>query len=1148
MPGVDKADVDAEARVGLVLAARGFDKGRGVPFGAFARRVVGNHLKDVYNSGKRYAERNSVTLDEGAGRNGPDGLDGRGEETKKDQVPDTGTPRAGSGMEHAETARVVQEELGQLPERVQQVMRGRMAERTLEEIGQEMGISKQAVAQIEKAGLTAMGIRLKRRGFSGQDSDGVLFTAGREEDSRGGAEAQRGKEKLGLDFGNAGMDGMDKRVRELIEEGKQGKTGAMEPGDSVASPEVEARAKKDGLTSAEARLRKAMGLKEVKAEVNPDNARLMEQLEALDPKEPALESVKEKARGVVDWVKRLGREMTDLPPDDPYKRSINRYTAKLQASELEVVAMAKHLVEAVPDALAREGITNWRVAQGDEGKLRMWAELSQDPKLKAGYEAALRLTPEQKQLALDLNDYYKSKLALGQERGMLENGVQNYASQIWRDDKGKKLEDVPFADVERDASGAPMKDDNGNFIQKIGRKFSQGFQFANPRQFDDFFSGESMGFRPLTKDAASLLGIYGSEFNRTVALREFVKELTTTEAADGRPIVGVGVSQILRGVKDGETPDLESGAFHIEKPENSAGFKTVNHPVFERWKFTVPEGEDSRGGAEAQRGESGQGEMPLGVEAGASGEIVARLRTGNLTVHPDYEKRLNNLVGDSKIREWYNSQGSALAAVPKAIMKGIDWGNKEVKGLTFVGSPFHLIHLAKRSLGYQINPFQDLPSVDTENPLHRRALLSGLMVAPDHNGLNRWLEGLGGNDSRLAEKIPIARDMAHYCFENYIPRLKMKAWTTLTERMLDKYKGEIAAGKVSTYQVENYAANIANNAFGHLNYAELGRSPTVQHLLSFMALAPDFTESTLRHLGDAAKGVNPLSKVGGESAKSIAVLALGTLFIAKTLNKLIDGEWHMDHPFSIIVGNREYSVRSQVADIQHMYHDWRGYLTARMSPVARTLWQGASGKNYRGESMGWTDQARDLVASWIPATLRALPGLNQVSPTDAVKNLEWYEQFAASMGFKIARYSPSKDVNKWADEFLQAKGQPSMQGAFQPSKYRALRNALADNKLDEAKDAYRELLKDALEDAKRKARAGVAIKDPLGALENGFRTSVFHPIIGDQALQAEFLRGLSAHQREIFKESLKDRVNVWGRFQKISGSGKMPPVGGGVLR
>ena len=1001
----------------------------------------------------------------------------------------------------------------------------------------------------------------RREGYVPPDLRTGLFGASREEVDRVNQlidfYKERGEEgkagKLPLEYSTEELAASDERQRALAAEAH-----TMAPGDSVVSPEVEAQAKKDGITSAERRLKEVLGIKgngpdglngpDGQTEVEQQNARILKELEALETKEPKIDQVKAQARGLVNWAKRLWEETTQLPPEDPYKRGINRYVAKLQASELEVMGMVRHLTEQVPDELAREGITNWRVAQGDENKLRAWANLSADPRAKAGYEAALRLTPEQKKIALALNDYYQSKLGLGIERGMLENGVANYATQIWRDDKGQKLEEVQFQDYERDAHGAPLRDAEGNFIQKIGRKYSQGFQFANPRQFEDFFSGEAMGFRPLTKDAASLLGIYGSEFNRTLALRELVKELTEVKAADGRPIVGVGVSQPLWQYKEGETPDAASGAFHIAKPEDSAGYKTLNHPVFERWKFTVPaQSEETTqpggrpGGPSLPGSAEGAPALP-GMEGDGSNAVAGVLRQGNLTVHPEYEKLFNNLVGESAIRQWANSKGSALAEAPKAVLRGLMWTNAEMKGLTFVGSPFHIVHLAKRSAGYRINPFEGLEPINTDLPLHRRALLSGLMVAPDQHGLDRWLDGLGGEGVRIADLIPGVKQMGEWTFHTYIPRLKMKSWTILSGRMLETFRPQLEGGKMTVYQVENYAARIVNNAFGHLNYAEMGRNPTVQHLLSLSLLAPDFSESTARHLVDAARGVIPGGSTGHESAKSIAVLALGTMIVAKTLNKLIDGEWHMDHPFSVIVGNREYSIRSQVADLQHLFHDWRSYTTARVSPIGNTAWMAWSKQNYRGEPMDWSDQAREFVARWIPSTVKAIPGFNKISPTDAARNVAPLEAFSSSMGFKINRYSPSKEINALADAFLQEHGRPSMKGAYQPSRFTALRNSLDDGKIEDAKAEYKSLLHAAVEETKRKARAGIKVEDPVKALEQSFRTSVFHPIIADAALQGEFLRGLTPHQKELFKESLKHRTAIWQRFSQITGRSALPPA------
>ena len=115
---------------------------------------------------------------------------------------------------------------------------------------------------------------------------------------------------------------------------------------------------------------------------------------------------------------------------------------------------------------------------------------------------------------------------------------------------------------------------------------------------------------------------------------------------------------------------------------------------------------------------------------------------------------------------------------------------------------------------------------------------------------------------------------SEYLFESYIPRLKMDTYEHILERNTALFAGDLKSGKVSPSMVKSLSADQANAAYGHLNYTKMARSPTIQHALQLMFLAPDFFEARARFAGQAAKGVVG-SKTGREQLIALGLLASG---------------------------------------------------------------------------------------------------------------------------------------------------------------------------------------------------------------------------------------------------------------------------------
>src|SRR5262249_171418 len=158
----------------------------------------------------------------------------------------------------------------------------------------------------------------------------------------------------------------------------------------------------------------------------------------------------------------------------------------------------------------------------------------------------------------------------------------------------------------------------------------------------------------------------------------------------------------------------------------------------------------------------------------------------------------------------------------------------------------------------------------------------------------------GNFASGLANRIPgigpYLQRYGEYLFQDYIPRLKMAMAKAAYERNVERYQG-----KLTDDQILAKTAEQSNAAFGELNYKMLGRNPTVQGARRLTLLAPGFFEARARFVGQA------LSPYGAEQR---AALLRGGLIMyagAAMLNKMLDDQYHLDKPFTVVYNGHEYS-------------------------------------------------------------------------------------------------------------------------------------------------------------------------------------------------------------------------------------------------
>lgn len=172
IPGATESERQQAARLALADAARAYDAQRGVPFDHLARRVVHNRLKSLYREEVRQNTRFQTTLDEPLS-------DGDGA-TRGDLLSDDRVSPPATSAAVNDTRRILEEVLGELPERMQRVLRAYMAGETGEAIAAQEGISRQAVHQMQKVGFQRLRGKLGERGI--RNAEELLSRAAEAED------------------------------------------------------------------------------------------------------------------------------------------------------------------------------------------------------------------------------------------------------------------------------------------------------------------------------------------------------------------------------------------------------------------------------------------------------------------------------------------------------------------------------------------------------------------------------------------------------------------------------------------------------------------------------------------------------------------------------------------------------------------------------------------------------------------------------------------------------------------------------------------------------------------------------------------------------------------------------------------------------
>ena len=813
-------------------------------------------------------------------------------------------------------------------------------------------------------------------------------------------------------------------------------------------------------------------------------------------REAAAEGSQTPLSKATEGTRQVLRDVSKIREFTPFRQVLNKYVAEGQLTSLRVALEVDRIMKEVPEYSKRVAITNWLQADGDPALLKTRAEASTEGYRK-GYEDAMKLTPKELQVASSIQQFYKDMLVQLQKNGVLDHGVERYVNQMWQDtaDGGKEGIDTP----------PPTMDQ--------GRRLMMDTQHAKEKVFGSYFEGEQAGRVPVTKDIAHLVALYTSEVGKVIASRRLLKDLTAAKASDGRPLAAVQgslrESGLNEGVILGEPPKIDDPAL-IKANAKPEGYGTIENPSFQGWKF-------------------------LGKKA--DGQQVMML--GQMAVHPDIYQHLRNVFGESAIKTGLRPKpGDApLTLGIKAFGRGVLRTQEIMKGTTLgFLSPFHQVQEGTHAIGHHVNPFWGSPEnlLDPENPLTRNAVEHGLMIAGDGDAMRLFKDSIDANlvhmlsDKLGGEKLgafnPVNWSKAYsdYLFHSYIPRMKMKTFLSVESNNLDRYKGELKAGTVTKGDVAYLSAKQVNNAYGHMNWADIGVSPTFQHILRITLLAPDFLAARTAFTGEAIKGALG-AKSGREQVMAFATLAATQYLTARLLNKVTDDDYHFDHPFSVVHDGREYTMRSVPEDIYKMVHAPEQFLRGRISPLSNIGFEALFQRNYRGEKVDYVDQVKDAASMFIPLTLRANPVYHALLENGGGQSVSAWQQLMGSMGIHISRNSPIAESYKLAGEFKKALSEEDKKkynvtedkGVYPTSKYQQLRYALEDGDTAKAAKEYEKL------------------KEASPKLVEGFHSSLFHPFTGSQHLDQVMMAQMKPEEKAMVELAHYSRQQIWQSFNHL---------------
>lgn len=171
IPGTSLDDIIAQANGALVRTATSYDPSRG-DFAPYAARAIRNALNSLYSAEVRRAKFHELSLDRVS--QNPDNTS----TASNSQHPCDTEEDVVLAVRARESKQVLEQIIAALPKRSRIVVERIREGRSYQQIGQELGMTKQAAHKIAQAALQSLLEKLEQLGFGGVDSRGFLKSAG----------------------------------------------------------------------------------------------------------------------------------------------------------------------------------------------------------------------------------------------------------------------------------------------------------------------------------------------------------------------------------------------------------------------------------------------------------------------------------------------------------------------------------------------------------------------------------------------------------------------------------------------------------------------------------------------------------------------------------------------------------------------------------------------------------------------------------------------------------------------------------------------------------------------------------------------------------------------------------------------------------
>jgi hypothetical protein len=635
-----------------------------------------------------------------------------------------------------------------------------------------------------------------------------------------------------------------------------------------------------------------------------------------------------------------------------YANAVHDYQSEIQKGNGQASQFVSEGEKAVPNPIHREGVTNYREANGDPFVLaQREAETAKDfsdparaRKLFQGYKAAQTLSPEALALhdrVAEIHDAFRDRL---QSKGLLpeDGGRENYIHHAY-----------DFDDLNPDDEPIESKSGSQDFLKK--------------RSFDTYYDAERAGFNPKSKDSVALTADYIQKASATIARHDLAEAIATGTHNDGAPLSAAG------GIVAGNTiiPDVPHDSI---VPQNDLSRLQASGQLDALLKSGRVY-KDSAGNYQYKFSDFKDVGLKATKFVGKTAEGENQFVKVPLYVHPDVAGHLENTLDNS---------------APQGITGKILKASSGVKSLLLSFSPFHWDTILNRTLEAGMNPrevFKPGPvNYFNLTDSQHAALRDGVTVASTKPSNSGFLEseGLAAGPKSLASKIPGIGPVNHF-LESHL--FGPQGWiTSLKFELYDNLKSEIQKGnpKLNDTQAGRIAASQVNNKFGGLNYTLLGRTMSGQSALRTMLLAPDFLEAGSRSVLDVAgdHGKPLLTRLVAYNAAQYAFV--------RVLNKVFNGDWHPETGFSVLSkdGKKEYSIRSTLGDFLHAIKAPIDFAYNRVNPLlVRTPIEMLTGVDSLGRKVSGNQKMLDAVKQVVPIPAQGLLPSTQVNPPSKADQL-----------------------------------------------------------------------------------------------------------------------------------------------------------------